>query len=46
MRLAEATSGPKPGSATFACPLIVSVPKKKYAHVVFLENGKVVKRWP
>ncbi|MBC8868210.1 MAG: hypothetical protein H8E44_02270 [Planctomycetes bacterium] len=38
----EAKSG-VPGSATFACPLIVSVPKGKYAAVVFVENEKPVK---
>ncbi len=32
-----------PGSATFACPLIVSVPKGSYSAVVFLENEKPVK---
>jgi hypothetical protein len=30
-------------SATFACPLIVSIPKGKYAAFVFVENGKKVK---
>ncbi len=30
-------------SATFACPLIVSVPKGNYAAVAFTENGKPVK---
>jgi len=38
----EAKSG-VPGSATFACPLIVSVPKEKYSTVVFVENEKLVK---
>jgi hypothetical protein len=28
---------------TFACPLIVSVPKDKYQAVVFVEGGKQVK---
>jgi hypothetical protein len=32
-----------PGSATFAVPLIVSVPKGDYAAVKFIENGKEVK---
>ncbi len=38
----EAKTG-VPGSATFACPLIVSVPKGSYSAVVFLENDKPVK---
>lgn len=38
----EANTG-VPGSATFACPLIVSVPKGPYSAVVFLENEKPVK---
>lgn len=38
----EAKTG-VPGSATFACPLIVSVPKGPYSAVVFLENDKPVK---
>jgi hypothetical protein len=37
----KATAG-KPGTATFASPLIVSVPKGKYTSVVFIENGKTV----
>lgn len=37
-----AKTGP-PGSATFACPLIVSVPKGSYSAVVFLANEKPVK---
>jgi len=32
----------KPGSASFACPLIVSVDKAKVASVVFVENNKRV----
>lgn len=32
-------------SATFACPLIVSIPKGQYTAVRFIENGKVVKEW-
>ena len=31
-------------SATFASPLIVSIPRDKYTAVRFRENGKVVKR--
>jgi hypothetical protein len=30
-------------SATFACPLMVSIPRAKYAAVQFCENGKTVK---
>lgn len=32
----------KPGTATFASPLIVSVPKGKIKKVVFVENGKEI----
>ncbi|MEI6192827.1 MAG: hypothetical protein WCS42_00690 [Verrucomicrobiota bacterium] len=32
------------GSATFACPLIVSLPKGEYNAVQFVENGKLVKQ--
>ncbi len=32
------------GSAEFACPLIVSVPKGDYATVQFIENGKEIKK--
>jgi hypothetical protein len=32
----------KPGSATFASPLIISVDKDRYKSVVFIENGKKV----
>jgi ribosomal protein L7/L12 len=34
----------KSDSATFACPLIVSIPKGKYRTVQFVENGKTVKK--
>ncbi len=30
-------------STTFACPLIVSIPKGPYTSVTFIENGKTVK---
>jgi hypothetical protein len=30
-------------SATFACPLILSIPKGNYAAVVFIQDGKAVK---
>lgn len=36
-------SKPDP-SASFACPLIISIPKGKYSAVKFIENGKAVKR--
>lgn len=35
------TSTPHP-SATFACPLILSIPKGDFRSVQFIENGKVV----
>jgi hypothetical protein len=34
------------GSATFASPLIISLPKGKYTAVVFLENGKKAAKVP
>lgn len=37
------TSEPTP-ETTFACPLIVSVPKGDYKAVVFVEDGKQVKK--
>lgn len=33
----------KQPSATFASPLIVSIPKKSYKAISFVENGKVIK---
>ena len=42
--LRYATTSRKSDSAEFASPLIVSIPKSKYAAVQFIENGKVVKR--
>jgi sterol desaturase/sphingolipid hydroxylase (fatty acid hydroxylase superfamily) len=39
------TTTAKPSdSATFACPLIVSIPKGKYTAVRFVENQKTVKK--
>jgi hypothetical protein len=38
----KATSQPTE-SASFACPLIVSIPKGDYKTVRFVENGKAVK---
>ncbi len=32
----------KPGTATFASPLVVAVPKGKITKVVFVENGKEI----
>lgn len=34
----------KSQSATFACPLIVSIPKGSYTSVQFVEDGKPVKK--
>jgi len=39
----EATAGAA-GTATFASPMIVSVPKGDYKSVVFVENGKEAKK--
>ena len=36
----------KSDSASFACPLILSIPKGKYQAVEFHENDKLVKRLP
>jgi hypothetical protein len=36
----------KSDSATFACPLIVSIPKGDYTAVRFVKNKKVVKKVP
>lgn len=33
----------KQPSATFASPLIVSIPRKQYKSISFVENGKVIK---
>ena len=38
------TTSKKSDSATFACPLIVSIPKGKHSAVEFVENGKPVKK--
>ena len=38
------TRSKKSDSATFACPLILSIPKGKYQAVEFHENDKLVKR--
>ena len=34
----------KSGSATFACPLIISIPRGQYKAIQFVENGKPVKQ--
>lgn len=38
----KATEGKGGGTAKFASPMVVSVPKGKVAKVVFVENGKMV----
>jgi hypothetical protein len=38
------TTSKKSDSTTFACPLILSIPKGKYQAVEFHENDKLVKR--
>jgi len=43
VELRYSTTSKKSDSATFACPLIVSVPKGKYTAVKFIENKKLVK---
>ena len=43
VELRYTTASKKSDTATFACPLIVSVPKGRYTAVRFLENGKAVK---
>jgi hypothetical protein len=40
------TTSKKSDTATFACPLIVSVPRGKYTAAVFVENGEPVKKVP
>jgi len=37
-----ATAIAPPGTATFASPLVVAVPKGKITKVVFVENGKEI----
>ena len=44
VRLRYRTTSKKSDSASFACPLIISIPKGKYQAVEFHENGKLVKR--
>lgn len=42
LRMYYTTEMGKPGTATFASPLIVSVPKGNYEGIEFVEDGKVV----
>jgi hypothetical protein len=44
LQLRYKTNSKKSESATFACPLILSIPKGKYQAVEFYENDKLVKR--
>jgi hypothetical protein len=44
VELKYTTTSTKSNTATFACPLIVSIPKGDYKAVQFVENGKVVKK--
>jgi hypothetical protein len=43
VKVSYTTTSKKSESATFACPLIVSVPKDTYTAVQFVENGKAMK---
>lgn len=44
VELRYSTTSIKHNSTTFACPLIVSIPKQKYATIRFIEDGKVVEK--
>jgi hypothetical protein len=44
VELQYTTTAKKSDSATFACPLIVSIPKGDYKAVQFVENTKAVKK--
>ena len=44
VRLRYQTTSKKSDSASFACPLIISIPKGKYQAVEFYENDKLVRR--
>jgi len=44
VQLRDQTTSKKSDSATFACPLILSIPKGKCQAVEFYENDKLVKR--
>ena len=43
VELKYTTTSTKSDTATFACPLIVSIPKGKYKAIQVVENGKPVK---
>ena len=44
VELRYTTTEKKSDSTTFACPLIVSIPKGKHTTVHFVQNGKLVKK--
>ena len=44
VELRYATTEKKSNTATFACPLIVSIPKENYTAIKFVENGQEVKK--
>ena len=44
LELKYTTTEKKSDSTTFACPLIVSIPKGEYKAIQFVENGKPVKK--
>ena len=44
VELKYTTTATKSDTATFACPLIVSIPQGRYKAIQFVENGKAVKR--
>ncbi len=44
VELKYTTTEKKSDSTTFACPLIVSIPKGEYKAIQFVENGKPVKK--
>jgi len=44
VELKYTTTSQKSDTATFACPLIVSIPKGQYTAIQFVENGKPVKK--
>ena len=44
MEVKYTTTSQKSDTATFACPLIVSIPKGNYKAVQFVEGAKVVKK--
>ena len=44
VELKYTTTSQKSDTATFACPLIVSIPKGQYTAIQFVENGMPVKK--